>query len=175
MLYGNKPKNKSENGFTLVETLVYLFLIGLTISSFINFNLAISAARNKNTAISEVQSNALTALNFISAKLRSAKAITLPLAGESGSTTVFRVSDSVVDLRLNTEDGVLYYSEGAGNNEAITSSKVKITNLTFDNLTYGNEPGNIRIVLGLEYNNPSNSMEFTYSQDYQTDINLRRK
>jgi type II secretory pathway pseudopilin PulG len=177
MLGKNINKTMTQKGFTLVETLIYLSLIGVTITSFISFNLTISSARNKNTAISEVQSNALTALNFMSTKLRSAKKIILPIAGESSYSLIFRQSDNGVDLRiyLNSENGILYYSEGAGTEIPITSSKVLINNLVFSNLTSGQDPGNIGINLGLQYNNPSNSMEFAYFQDYQTDINLRLK
>jgi type II secretory pathway pseudopilin PulG len=165
---------RAAKGFTLVETLIYLSLIGVTVSSFISFNLTISSIRNKNTAISEVQSNALTALGFVSGKLRTGKIISLPAAGEQGSSLVFRQSDAGVDLRFNVENGILYYSEGAGTEIAVTSPKVAITDMVFNNLTSGTDPANIRIAFGIGYNNPSNSLEYSYSQDYQTDINLRK-
>lgn len=169
-----RVKNKAR-GFTLVETLVYISLIGVAISGFINFNMTISASRNKNMAINEVHANALTALEFISYKLRAAQTVVLPGAGTASSNIIFRSSTDGVDQEIKLDNDILYYIEGAGTPMAITSSKINIKTLVFSNKKTADDPDSIRIQMSMEYDNPDNSIEYAYSQDFRANVNLRRQ
>ena len=82
----NKTKMK-QNGFTLVETLIYLGIIGAVMTSFLYFSVSIFDYRNKSYAVQEVQANGRMALNLISQKIRSAKDINIYSSNSFATST----------------------------------------------------------------------------------------
>ena len=82
----NKTKMK-QNGFTLVETLIYLGIIGSVMTSFLYFGVSIFDYRNKSYAVQEVQANERMALNLISQKIRGAKDINIYSSNSFATST----------------------------------------------------------------------------------------
>lgn len=168
-----------KEGFTLIETLIYIAIIGMVVVSFVVFAMSISDSRNKAYVISEVQANHRTALNIISQRIRSAEtvniigsifdsdpgALSLAMANGSKNPTI---------INLNQDDGILQITEGTAGPIAITSDEVKITDLVFTNLTGGEERKNIRIEITIVFNNADTDIEYNYSQSLQTAVSLRQ-
>ncbi|MFC1595128.1 type II secretion system protein J [Patescibacteria group bacterium] len=171
---------KIQEGFTLIETLIYIAIIGMVVSSFVVFSISVSNSRNKTYVVQEVQANARTALDIMSQKIRASTGV------NTGSST-FGSDPGVLSLSmadgarnptvfdLNQNDGVLRITEGVSSAVPIVSDEVKITNLVFLDLTSdGSFRENIRINMTVEYDNPSGDKEFEYSQTLQTAIGIRK-
>ncbi|MCX6796529.1 MAG: hypothetical protein NTW06_03465, partial [Candidatus Falkowbacteria bacterium] len=87
-----------------------------------------------------------------------------------------KMSDATKDPTIisTTTDQVLKVKEGAQATTTITSKNVKITKLKFTNLSGNSDIENIKIEMTIAYNNPSQNMDYTYSEDIKTAISLRR-
>jgi len=172
-------KFKVQNGFTLIETLIYLAIIGTVMTSFLYFNMSIFDYRNKSYAAGEVQANERMAISLISQKIRSAKDVNI-------ASSTFNTDPGVLSLvmddanknptifSLDQDNRVLQITEGAGATTTITSKNVKITNLIFTNLTLASSTKNIKINMTIDYNNVNQDVKFNYSDDLETAISLRR-
>jgi len=166
-------------GFTLIETLIYLAIVALAVTSFLVFSIGIANSRTKNYVSQEVQGNSRTGLDLITQRIRAA-------TGLNTASSTFGADPGVLSLvmadnaknptiiDLSADDGVLQIAEGVGSTVPITSDEVKVTNLVFGDLSASSTRENIRIEITVEYNNNSNDVEFTYTQSLQTAVSIRQ-
>lgn len=162
-----------QKGFTLIEVLIYIAIIGIVVSGFIAFALSINSSRAKTYVAQEVQANTRTALDLISQKIRLADNVVSPIEGDSASSLELDMSDPDPNLIFGVTDGVLGIAEGVGDPIPITSDEVNVSNLTFTNLAVSGERDNIRVEITIEYLGDG-SKEYEYSQSLQTAISLRK-
>jgi len=175
-----KDKNvyKKTGGFTLVETLVYISLVGGAMISFINFTISISNSRNKVYVEQEVQANARMALNLISQTIKSAASVNVASSTFSVDPGVLSLSmneaaGNPIIINLTEDDGLLQIKKGVSPEILITGDEIKITNLVFTDLTASSTKENIKIEITLEYMEDE-SVFYKYSTDLQTSVSLRQ-
>jgi type II secretory pathway pseudopilin PulG len=168
----------SHAGFTLVETLIYLTIVGVVVVSFVTFSINISSSRAKVYVEQEVQANARVALDMISQRLRSS-------SGVNTGTSTFDTDPGVLSLAtttaaanpmifsLSANDGVLQLKEGTASPVTITSDEVRVTNLVFTDLTATSTREHIRVELTLEYATSSDNL-YEASVTAQTAVSLRQ-
>jgi len=167
-----------KKGFTLIETLIYVGIIGLVITSFIGFAVSISSTKSKVYVTQEVQANARMALNLITQKILSANGVNIGASTFDTDPGVLSLSMADGDknptiISLSQNNGVLQITEGTADPVNITSNKVLITNLVFTNLTSTSDKENIKIELTAEYIT-TNDVVYQYSQNLQTAVSLRQ-
>ncbi|OGH58928.1 MAG: hypothetical protein A2725_04240 [Candidatus Magasanikbacteria bacterium RIFCSPHIGHO2_01_FULL_33_34] len=165
----------NKKGFTLIEMLIYVAIIGGVVFTFVSFAISVVNSRNKTYTVSEVQANTRTALNVMTQKIRSSEAI-------NTSTSIFGVDPGYLSLSMSSstlnptiisldqDNGVLQIKEGVSASSTITIDKLNITNLQFTNLTDGDRE-NVRIDMTIEYGTANT--EFNYSQSVQTAVTTR--
>lgn len=164
-------------GFTLIETIIYIAIIGGIMAAFVNFALNVSDSNNKTFEVEEVQANARQALHIISQKIRSAKGVNI-------DSSIFNIDPGVLSLAmtsgasdptiisLNKDDGSLQIKEGAGSAVMVTAGNVKVTNLVFSNLSASSTRENIGIDLTVEYASSTES-DLISSQTLYTAVGIR--
>ena len=162
----------TQKGLTLIETLLYVAIMGMMIQGFIIFTLSISGTNSKAYVIQEVQANTRMALDVISQKIRAADDIITPSDGNATSTLVLDMPGLEPDLTFNVVDGVLGIIEGTASSTPITSNKVNVSNLIYTNLATG-EKDNVKIEITTIYK-IGESKEFGHSQTLQTSVGLRK-
>ncbi len=155
-----KELKTNFKGFTLVETIMYVAIIGFVVSAFVAFSLSIAAIRNKNYAISETQANARIALAFITDKIRASQAVIEPLAGQESTVLNLDMLEGE-NLIFRAEDGVLQIYSGIDQPYFASSPEIEIVDLHFNNITAPGEKDSIAISLSLKYRFDS-SPEFAY-------------
>jgi len=166
-------KLQPNQGFTLVEMIVYIAIIGIVLVSFINFIISIMNAQAKTYSVQEVQSNGRMVLSLIVPRIRMADDVTSPTEGNFANTLVLNMPNPNPDLIFTVSSGVLTMAEGVGTPVAVTSNKVNVSNLTFTNLSQPGRRDNIKIELTIEYNN-TEDVEYQYDQSWRTSVSLRR-
>ena len=164
-----------QKGFTLIETLIYIGIIGAVVASFVVFSMSITNSRNKTYVVQEVQANGRTALSIMTQKIRAASSVTTgSCTFDSDPGELYLVIDGTTNIiNLDADDGVLQLTAGAADPVAITTDEVQVTNLVFTDLTDGDRD-NIRIEMTAAYNNLGTDVEYTYSENFQTAVSLRQ-
>lgn len=166
---------KKDNGFTLIELLLYISIAAIivfTTASLLRFTLE---SRVKNQTIAEVEQQGSQVIQLITQTIRNASAVNSPSIGGSGASLSLTVVDSASSPTVfDLSSGVIRIKEGAGATVNLTSSKVTVSSLNFQNLSRAGTPNTIRISLTLTYINSSARFEYEFSQKFYGSADLRK-
>lgn len=167
--------SRHTKGFTLIEMILYVALcsiILLSLSTFLSFLLE---QRVRSQAITEVNQQGFQVLSLITQTVRNGRSIQTPSIGTSSTTlsvvvtnaflspTVFSVSSSTFMIR-----------EGGRTPVALTNSRVKVSGLTFQNISSASSSEKIvRISFTMDYNNVSGKNEYSFTKTFNGSATLR--
>lgn len=168
----------NSKGFTLIESLIYIAIIGGVIGAFVGFALTISDSRNKTYVGEEVQANTRVALGIMTQYVQSADDINMASSTFDSDPGVLSLSmtSSTIDptvFSLDTDDGTLYMTQGSASPVAITSDEVRVTNLIFTDLTGDSKRGHVSIDMTIDFTSTTDAI-FSYSQDIETSVSVRK-
>ncbi len=165
-------KNKQiKSGFTLLEVILYSMLTVFILSSVTAFLGTVMSAQAKNQTVAEVEQQGIQIMQLMTQSIRSAQGIYTPSRGSSSSSlslnsgtwqTVFALSGDMITMK-----------EGANAEIQLTSDRVSVSNLTFQNLSRIGTPGSIRISFTLSRVNPGGQNAYEYSETFVTAASLR--
>lgn len=168
---------KQDHGFTLVELIIYVAIIGFVLISFVYFALGLTASERKNYSVAETQANARAALQEIGWRIKGALSVntsTSVFNSDNGilSLSVNDVSKNPTIIKISPIDNSLIILEGSSTT-TITTSKVMVDKLFFYDFTSGTPRSNIQVDLKVKFNS-SDSQEYTYTQSLSGVFNLRQ-
>lgn len=163
-----------QKGFTLIELLLYISIASIivfTTASLLRFSLE---SRVKNQTIAEVEQEGAQVMALITQTIRNGTAINSPTIGTSDTSLSVAVvtganSPTVFDL----SSGRIRVKEGTGATTNLTSSKVTVSNLNFQNLSRTGTPNTIRISFTITYTNSSGRNEYDFTKTFYGSANLR--
>ncbi|MFH1089110.1 MAG: prepilin-type N-terminal cleavage/methylation domain-containing protein [Candidatus Uhrbacteria bacterium] len=164
---------KNNRGFTLIEMIIYIAIIGVIISGFVSYSLSLSSVRSKNHSMVAVQANGRVALEVITEKVHGAQAILTPVAGVSSNQLILDMPGANPDITFLVTDGVLTMQETGSSAVVITDNLTSVSNLLFTNLAASGERSNVQVEITLGYNVTANNVEFGYSKSYRTAVSPR--
>lgn len=168
---------KTKNGFTLVELLIYIAIVGIVVGGISTFFVLLVSSRSKNQTVSEVEQQGTQVTELITQTLRNATTINLPAIGTSGSTLSIAVADlSKSPTVFDISGANIRITEGAGQPVVITNTtRLTASNLVFENLSRPGTAGVVRIHFTLTHINASNRNEFEFAQTFWGSGALRWK
>ena len=114
---------KNQGGFTLIELVLVIGLLAISVGVTNDILISLIRSNNKTQVITEIEQQS----NFVSLKiekeLRNARAVSIPLNGESGTTLTFETRDGVqIEYSVDTDTGVINRTEG------LAGSALELTN-----------------------------------------------
>jgi len=163
----------ANKGFTLIEFIVYIAILGLIISGFVSYSLSISSVRNKNYSASTVQANGRSAIGIITRKIHEAESIVLPGASASSTVLILDMPSTDPDITFLVSDGVLYMGQIGLATTTITDRRTQVSSLVFSNLASSGERSNIQIEMTIGYNVPAGDVGFGFTKSYRTAVSTR--
>lgn len=167
---------RKKSGFTLVELLLYIGLAAtllLSISVFLSISLQSQA---KNQTIAEVEQEGQRVLQLITQTIRNASSTNFPARGNSSSSlSLTTPTPSKNPTIFNLVSSTIFVTESSNPSASLTSSRLTVSNLQFDNLSRINTREIIRISFTLTYNNQSGRSEFDYAKTFYGTAALRNK
>ena len=166
-------KKKNEEGFTLIEMIIYIAILGLVITSFTSFVYSVTRTRSKAVAIEEVSSNGRVALNIIKQSMRSSDDVVTPTEGNVDTSLTLDMPGTVDNSLYSVSGGILYETIGANPSVAVTTNDVIVSNLQFTNVTKPGKKENIQVSFTVTYANPL-AVGFSYTKNFQTSISQRK-
>jgi len=166
------PKN-TQNGYTLLELLIYVAIIGVLLTGVTVFFGVVADARLKNQAVAEVNDQAMAAMDYITQTIRNATSITAPTATTSGaSLTLVVPTGSLSPTVFSLSGSTLQVKEGAAAAVPLTSNDVQVSNLTFTNLTRSGTSGNVQVTFTINRTNPNAHNEFDYQKTFTSSAEI---
>lgn len=160
----------NKKGFTLVETVIYVGIIGMAIGAFVSFVLMISGLRNKFHVIEEVQANERAMQEIFRHYVRSAKAVISPGKASVDNRLDFLAQDSSLVHTFFVAGGQLILAVGS-TTLPLTSDEVVISGIRFSNLSATGSPDLIQIA-GKIANYASSSIDYIYEDDFRYNASL---
>lgn len=165
-------RKQNNNGFTLIETIIYVAIIGIAMSSFISFGISISTSRSKTYAIQEVQANARMLMGTVVQKIKHAQGVNSPIPGNSNDIMVLDMPNAEPDITFSIIDGIVYMTEGVGDPFALVSNRVEVTNIIYNNVGEAGGADSVQIGFDMQFRNAA-SVEFSYTGNFNTAITTR--
>jgi len=145
-------KNKNS-GFSLIEAIIYVAILGTFIFAFVSFSNMMTTSRINNQIILEINNQGNQAIKTITRYIRNSTAFSI-----SNSSTLDLTTPNG-NVNFSVSGGILNITEGQGP-IALTNNKVIVNNLVFLNLSQNSTAENIKINLTLESNSNTTPVTF---------------
>lgn len=157
-----------QQGYTLIELLLYVVIVGMLLTSVVGFMGTATDARVKNQAIAEVDDQGIAVMDYITQTIRNATSISAPAAGgvAASSLTLVVPTASLSPTVFSLSGTTLQVKEGTAAAIALTSSDVQVSNLSFKNLTRSGTIGIIQVSFTLSRVNLGNQNVFNYQKTF---------
>jgi type II secretory pathway pseudopilin PulG len=169
----------TTKGFSLIESILYISIIGLVLVSFLTFGISIGKSRSKTYVAQEVQANMRTAIGILTERIRAADSVIM-------GSSVFDSDPGVLTLgmdagaedptvfQLSADNGILQMTQAGGLPITITNDKINVTQFLLTNQTNGDSQEIIGIQMTMAYAQTAGSgKEYEYTTSTQTSISLR--
>lgn len=143
--FAEKKELKGENGYTLIEMLVYTALLGVITVVIVGIFFTISRTNSRIVSLMETNSNAYSAIERIAYEVSNAKNIYLPTSNfvnynyNVGKATQFSIvtrqaapaNETTTYLDFYLENNTIFLKQDGAAPIALTSSNVKVQNMNF--------------------------------------------
>ncbi len=163
----NFLKNKNESGFSLIELLVYISLIGIITIIFTNFTATIVRKSIKASTINEVNQSARFLLSRISQEIKIADNINIASAEEIVLTNA---ENNSITISFDSINSLINY-----NGSPISNETIRVTSLVFTEIPLEYPASAVKIQLSVEQKNPFLKNNLSHKLDLSTVIVPRSK
>lgn len=167
-------QQRTQAGYTLIELLLYVAIVGILMSTVTAFFGITADARVKNQTVNEVNVQGTAVMDYISQTIRNATSITSPAAAATDTQLTLVVpTGSLSPTVFNLSSGVLQVKEGTATAVALTNSKVQVTALSVKNLTRSGTSGVVQVSITVSRVNTANDNDYDYTRTFTTTASLR--
>lgn len=168
--------SKNGGGFTLIEVLVYIGVLGIVIVVTSSFLIWSTHSNNKAKIMKETLDQTRRAMEIMIYEIKEAKSIYIPTTtstqlsletlhylpeGEKTSYIDFYLCGTQLCLKKESQNPI-----------TLTSDKVEVNSLVFTQVITGQIPS-IQVELKVDYKNPSNQPEYQASVNLTSTASLR--
>ena len=151
--------NMKQKGFTVLETVIYLSILVILLTVFVNFIWEIAYGNLKLENIEEVQENSRFAMEKITRSIQGSLSINGLDASSSSNTLSLHVSDKKKDpVVFDVSGGRLRMTEKGSGPYYITNNRVEVQNINFTNVAYPNTTGAVRVEITVKSKDPQNNL-----------------
>ena len=176
-----KKATPNCRGFTLIEILSYVAVLTIIVLAVSSFLLWATRLNVKTRAVRETLDNARRAMEIITGEIKEAESIYTPtsvfgsnpgqLSLETKKYLPAGETDSYVDFYVC--DDKLCRKEEGQNPVALTSDRVRVSNLVFNYIATTSTSPSVQINLKLDYNFPTEKPEYQASINITSTASLR--
>lgn len=161
-------------GFTLVELILYIALAAILLLSVFSLFWLVVESRIKNQTMAEVDQQGIQIIQVITQDIRNAESVNYPTVGNSASELSLDIIDGTKDPTIfDILNDTLQIKEGTANEIEITSSRIRISDLEFQNSSRNGTSDTIKIKFTLSHANPENKNEYNYSKTFYGSATIR--
>lgn len=161
---------KHNQGFTLVELLLYIFVASGILLSIVALVALLIQSRVKNQTISLVEQQGAQIIRLVAQEINNAKTIISPAVGGSGSVLQFQDISGQAE-QVSLVSSTLFLNKN-NKNYFLNPATVQVSNWQVKNLGVSAHDS-IKIQFDLNYNNLSGLNQYSYSQTFYATANIR--
>jgi len=167
---------KKASAFTLLEFLLYAGIVAVLLFAATEVILSLMDGRAKIEAIQEVNQNERTAMQIMLQSIKNANAVSFPYPSSTSAVLILQ-TDSVATSPtiFSVYNQQLQMKEGSAATTTLTSSRVTVPFLSFQNLSATGSPANIQIRLSVSSTNPTNDPDYAAGDSTEGSAAVRRK
>ena len=166
--YSNNHATKNNDGFTLIELIIYLALVSMILVSISWLILEIVSGQTGSQSQLEVNYN----MRFISQKLTSDIHRAQDIGSLSSSSVTLTMPGDDIAYVFNTSNGTLERQQGSNPAEVLNTSVVAVQG-TFINQSHTNRTKTIGVEFQVSYRNPDNLPDYDASGENSLSIEAR--
>lgn len=180
MITHHRQQAENKKGFTLMEVLVYVAVLVIIITAVSSFFLWLIKSNTKAKVMRETLDNARRVMEIMSYEIKEAKSVYTPTSifdshpGQLSLETIHYLPEGEKTTYINfylCEDRLCFKKEDL-NPIALTSDRVRVANLVFNQIITGETPS-IQINLKVDYKGPTNRPEYQASVNLKSTASLR--
>ena len=166
----------NQKGFTLIEMVLYVSVCSIILLSLSTFLTFLLGARVRSQAITEVNQQGFQVMYQLTQTIRNGRSIQVPSIGTSSSTLSITTANPILNPTIFTVSSSTFtIKEGSTASIPLTNSRVRVSNLTFDNVSSLSSTDRvIRISFIIDYVNTSNKTEYSYTKTFTGSATLRQ-
>jgi len=164
---------QEQKGFTLIEVLIYMAIVGVVISNFISFSISATNTRNKTYVIQEVQANARIAKELVGRKIKEAVDVVSPAQGAQAAILELDMPGTSDNTVFSLSNGVLYQQIGAQAPLAVTNQETLISTILFSNNSVSSDLDSVAYSFTMDFRNVGSNF-FDYSETLNGAANVRQ-
>jgi len=173
-LITQEKESNNIKGFTMIELLLYMVILGTMLALLSGFVFSTYQARIKNQTIAETEQQGVQMMETITQTVRNAQQINTPPAQSSGaSLSVNTHAGATTPTVFDLNGSNLQVKEGTGATVSLTGSRVAVSGLNFTNVTETGGSGTVRIQFTLTHHNTSGLEEYTYAKTFYGTASVR--
>lgn len=161
--------SKKTKGATLIELVIYIAIATTILVTFTLFALNIIKTSGRSSAISEVEHNLQFSITKIRLDFESVNQVDINLSifnndngkivlGSAGDAISYQIADGVLQRTFN------------GTTVDITTSRVRVTKLRFENYSNTGDRQSIRVLIEIYFNNTTNQKQYDYIRTIEDEI-----
>lgn len=163
-----------NSGFTLIETLLYLAIVGSMLLVIAGFLAVLVQTRIKHQTITEVEQQGNFIMRVLARDLKNAQTINSPAAGDSDSELSVNLKGGLDNpVVFSVVDAVLGKTAGLQSAINLTSPNVEVSQIIFTNVSSGAAEA-VKVDLQLTYKNLIGRNEYSYQANFSNSISLRK-
>lgn len=168
MLKARLTSRHSQAGYTLIELLLYVVIVGVLLTSVVSFFGTVTEARVKNQTIAEVDQQGVAVMDYVTQTIRNASSITAPAPGGVAATSLTLVvpTGALSPTIFSLSGTTLQVKEGAAAAISLTNGNVEISGLSFKNLTRSGTSGIVQVSFVISHVNSNNRNTFNYQKTF---------
>lgn len=161
-------KYNLKSGFTLIEMIIYISIVGIILVSISYLILDIISGQTRGYASNDVNQN----IRFISSILTKDIKAAQDISSIAADTLVLTMPGDDITYNFDALNNKLTRQLGIATAEDINSTRVDVSG-SFTDLSYLTRAKNITIELIVEYKNPSNLPDYNASTTVNFSVELR--
>ncbi len=144
---------RNQKGFTIVETIIYVAIIGVFMSTVILFGISAVQTAEKAVVAQEVQQNARFAMERVVREVRGAEALNIGLSTFANVSGVLALDVSTggnTPTVFDLDAGRLRVTQGANPSVYLTTDDVEVTEFRVENRSVSGRTENVQIILTIQ-------------------------
>lgn len=154
---------KTQQGFTLIELVIYMGLMSIVVGLFAGILVTIVRIQTQQTSTRQVISELNFVMNTIARDIRDSSSLSVATNTLTIGTSVATTNPTIISI----ESGAITKKEGSQATSTLTTNRVVADELTFTELVSGSNQA-VQMVLTFSFNTENPAQDYT--QTLQTTV-----